>query len=127
LDRGFNFYDNFPEHVKSKSRWGRIERRGMDVAQRTEPIALEFSQALERNGDLRGARDMLETSLKSHPDQFSARLRLGRIYLRSNGAQSAVVQFEAALLMPPESVEATVDLAKALIAGELYGRGEDTA
>jgi arylsulfatase A-like enzyme len=36
LDRGFNFYDNFPEHVKSKSRWGRIERRGMDVAQRTE-------------------------------------------------------------------------------------------
>jgi hypothetical protein len=36
LDRGFNFYDNLPEHVKSKSRWGRIERRGMDVAQRTE-------------------------------------------------------------------------------------------
>jgi predicted Zn-dependent protease len=79
-------------------------------------IALEFSQALERNGDLQGARDMLETSLKSHPDQFSARLRLGRIYLRSNNAQSAVVQFEAAQLMRPESVEATVDLAKVLIA-----------
>jgi choline-sulfatase len=36
LDRGFEFYDNFPEHPESKSRWGRIERRGMDVVQRTE-------------------------------------------------------------------------------------------
>jgi predicted Zn-dependent protease len=59
---------------------------------------------------------MLETNPKSHPDQFSARLRRGRIYLRSNDAQSAVVQFEAAQLMRPESVEGTADLAKALIA-----------
>jgi choline-sulfatase len=36
LDRGFEFYDNFPEKTDSKSRWGRIERRGMDVVQRTE-------------------------------------------------------------------------------------------
>jgi choline-sulfatase len=36
LDRGFDFYDNFPEHSKTKSRWGRVERRGMDVAQRAE-------------------------------------------------------------------------------------------
>jgi arylsulfatase A-like enzyme/Flp pilus assembly protein TadD len=36
LDRGFEFYDNFPEHSKTKSRWGRVERRGMDVAQRAE-------------------------------------------------------------------------------------------
>ncbi len=36
LDRGFDFYDNFPEHSKSKSRWGRVERRGMDVAQHAE-------------------------------------------------------------------------------------------
>jgi arylsulfatase A-like enzyme/Flp pilus assembly protein TadD len=36
LDRGFDFYDNFPEHSTVKSRWGRIERRGMDVAQRAE-------------------------------------------------------------------------------------------
>src|SRR6266487_3137252 len=33
LDRGFDFYDNFPEHPQSKSRWGRVERRGMDVVQ----------------------------------------------------------------------------------------------
>jgi choline-sulfatase len=36
LDRGFDFYDNFPEHSHTKSHWGRVERRGMDVAQRAE-------------------------------------------------------------------------------------------
>jgi len=36
LDRGFDFYDNFPEHAHTKSRWGRVERRGMDVVQRAE-------------------------------------------------------------------------------------------
>jgi arylsulfatase A-like enzyme len=36
LDRGFDFYDNFPERPPTKSRWGRIERRGMDVVQRAE-------------------------------------------------------------------------------------------
>jgi choline-sulfatase len=36
LDRGFDFYDNFPEHPHGKSRWGRVERRGMDVEQHAE-------------------------------------------------------------------------------------------
>ena len=36
LDRGFDFYDNFPADRPMKSRWGRIERRGMDVVQRAE-------------------------------------------------------------------------------------------
>jgi choline-sulfatase len=36
LNRGFDFYDNFPEHSHAKSRWGRVERRGMDVVQRAE-------------------------------------------------------------------------------------------
>jgi choline-sulfatase len=36
LDRGFDFYDNFPEHSQTKSRWGRIERRGMDVVGHAE-------------------------------------------------------------------------------------------
>jgi len=36
LDRGFDFYDNFPHPARTKSRWGRLERRGMDVAQRAE-------------------------------------------------------------------------------------------
>jgi choline-sulfatase len=36
LDRGFEFYDNFPEHASTKSRWGRLERRGMEVEQHAE-------------------------------------------------------------------------------------------
>ena len=36
LDRGFDFYDNFPEHPQTKSRWGRVERRGTEVVRRAE-------------------------------------------------------------------------------------------
>jgi choline-sulfatase len=36
LDRGFDFYDNFPAHPKTKARWGRVERRGMDVVQHAD-------------------------------------------------------------------------------------------
>lgn len=36
FDRGFDYYDNFPEHAPTKARWGRVERRGMDVVQHAE-------------------------------------------------------------------------------------------
>jgi choline-sulfatase len=36
FDRGFDFYDNFPEHSSTKSRWGRLERRGMVVVEHAE-------------------------------------------------------------------------------------------
>ena len=36
FDHGFDYYDNFPEHPQTKSRWGRVERRGMDVVQHAE-------------------------------------------------------------------------------------------
>src|SRR5512147_274318 len=36
FDRGFDFYDNFPEKTQSQSRWGRLERRGIDVVERAE-------------------------------------------------------------------------------------------
>ena len=36
LDRGFEFYDNFPELTTTKSRWGRLERRAVEVEQRAE-------------------------------------------------------------------------------------------
>ena len=36
LDRGFDFYDNFPEHPQTKSRWGRVERRGADVVKHAQ-------------------------------------------------------------------------------------------
>jgi choline-sulfatase len=36
LDRGFEFYDNFSQQPPTKSRWGRLERRGMEVVQHAE-------------------------------------------------------------------------------------------
>ena len=36
LDRGFDYYDNFPEHAPTNSRWGRVERRGMEVVQHAQ-------------------------------------------------------------------------------------------
>lgn len=36
LDRGFDFYDNFPKNPTTKDRFGRVERRGMDVVQHAE-------------------------------------------------------------------------------------------
>ena len=36
FDRGFEFYDNFPQQPQTKSRWGKLERRGMDVVQHAE-------------------------------------------------------------------------------------------
>ncbi len=36
LDQGFDFYDNFPAKTESKERFGRVERRGMDVVQHAE-------------------------------------------------------------------------------------------
>jgi arylsulfatase A-like enzyme/Tfp pilus assembly protein PilF len=42
LDRGFDFYDNFPKsdgkdpQEKNKERWGRVERRGMEVVDHAE-------------------------------------------------------------------------------------------
>ena len=34
LDRGFDFYDNFPHPAETKLRWGRLERRAGEVVQR---------------------------------------------------------------------------------------------
>ncbi len=36
LDRGFDFYDNFSAHSTTKERWGRVERRGMEVVEHAE-------------------------------------------------------------------------------------------
>src|SRR5271155_3109705 len=36
LDRGFDFYDNFPVKTDTKERWGRVESRGMEVVAHAE-------------------------------------------------------------------------------------------
>ena len=36
LDRGFDFYDNFPAKTETKERWDRVERRGMEAVEHAE-------------------------------------------------------------------------------------------
>src|SRR6266404_802399 len=36
LDHGFDFYDNFPAKTETKQRWGRVERRSMEVVVHAE-------------------------------------------------------------------------------------------
>jgi len=90
-------------------------RRSQGARPNDATDATEYGRALEMSGDLPGARDVLEASLQVKPDQFAARLSLGRVYLRLNDSQAAEVQFEAAVLLQPGSSEAQIDLAKALI------------
>jgi predicted Zn-dependent protease len=73
-------------------------------------------EALEKTGDLAGARDALEASLKLMPAQFEARLLLGQVYLGLKNPQASEDQMEAALLLRPNSVEAQIGVAKAQIA-----------
>jgi choline-sulfatase len=36
IDRGFDFYDNFPVRTDTRERWGRVERRGIEVVEHAE-------------------------------------------------------------------------------------------
>jgi choline-sulfatase len=90
-------------------------RRARDAHPNDAAGALEYARALELSGDLSGARDALLASLKLNPDQFEARLALGRVYLGLSDSNAAEDQFEAAVLLQPGSSEAQINLAKTLI------------
>ena len=90
---------------------------------RPEDAAIAFlaGEALEKAGDLPGAREALETSVKLAPGQASAaRVSLGEVYLQLKDTQAAEDQFEAALLMKPAMVEAVVGLAKVQISQDHF-------
>jgi predicted Zn-dependent protease len=72
------------------------------------------------SGDLPHARDALDAALKMNPDNFSGRLRLGNLCLRTNDPKAAEDQFEAALLVQPNNAEAQLGLAKAMIAQDQF-------
>ena len=82
--------------------------------------ALHAGEALAKAHDPAGARDALETSLKRSSGQFQARLLLGNVYLELNEAKAAEDQFEAALLLQPENVDAQIGLAKAHISDRTF-------
>ena len=45
LDRGFDYYDNFPSDSSESKHWGRVERRGEDVVHRAEAWMDEIGRA----------------------------------------------------------------------------------
>jgi arylsulfatase A-like enzyme/cytochrome c-type biogenesis protein CcmH/NrfG len=88
--------------------------------------ALLHGQALDKMGDLAGARDALETSLTLAPSQFPVRVLLGQVYLRLKDPKAAEDQFEAALLINPKSEEARLDLGRSLIAAQDFKEAVET-
>jgi choline-sulfatase len=74
-------------------------------------------RALERTGDLSGARDALESSLKLLPGQFQVRLLLGQVDLALQDLNAAEDQLEAALVLEPKNRTAQLWLARAHLAG----------
>jgi predicted Zn-dependent protease len=99
-------------------------RRAHEARPDDAAAAFEYGRALELNGDLPGARDALQATLKLNPNQFAAQLTLGRVYLSLGDAKAAEDQLEAAVLSQPGSVEAQTGLAKALLRQKKFADAE---
>ena len=113
-----------PRSLTALRQLGELELHAGDYAQAAEHLkraresgdanaAFYEGQAREKIGDFAGARDALEASLKLTPGQFPARLLLGQVYLNLKDPKNAEDQFEAALLLQPESAEAQQGLTQA--------------
>jgi predicted Zn-dependent protease len=102
---------------KNYARAAAYLKRAREVRPEDSTAAFYEGQALQKTGDLAGARDALEASLKLTPGQLPARLLLGNVYLGLNDARAAEDQFEASLLIDPESLEAQIGVAQAQMAG----------
>jgi len=86
--------------------------------------ALYEGEALEKSGDLAGARDALETSLRLNPKQpADARIWLGLVYLGLKNFKAAEDQFEAAVLLEPGRVDARLGIAKAQVLDGRFAYG----
>jgi arylsulfatase A-like enzyme/Tfp pilus assembly protein PilF len=90
-------------------------RRAHEARPEDETVALDYGRALELSGDLAGARNALQASLKVNPKHFDARLLLGQVDLKLNDPKAAEDEFETALLLQPASAEAQTGLARALL------------
>jgi tetratricopeptide (TPR) repeat protein len=99
--------------------------RACEVNPHNATMAYDYGRALELSGDLVGARNALQASLRLNPKQFAARLLLGLVWLKSNDPQAAEDEFEAALLLQPASAKAQIGLARALLGQKKFGDAVD--
>ncbi len=91
-------------------------RAARDLRPEDVAIAFQEGQALEKSGDLEGARAALETSLKADPGQYAGHVLLGKIDIGLKDMDAAEDQFDAALLLEPDGVEAQLGAAQTEIA-----------
>src|SRR4029077_7457406 len=103
-------------HAGEYAKAARHLKGAMEVRPDDAGAAFYEGEALEKIHDLNGARDALEVSLKLLPGQLPGRLLLGQVYLALKDPKAAEDQFEAALLLQSNSVEAKVGVASAQIA-----------
>jgi arylsulfatase A-like enzyme/Tfp pilus assembly protein PilF len=96
-------------------------RRAHELRPDDTVLTLDFARAQEADGDLSGASATLQGSLKANPNQFPARLLLGKIYFRSANAEAALDQLEEAALLQPENVDAKTALSQVLISQKKFG------
>ncbi|HKW65364.1 MAG TPA: sulfatase-like hydrolase/transferase [Candidatus Acidoferrum sp.] len=99
----------------------RYLRRSSELRPDDAEVAFEYGRALELRGDLPGARQALQRSLKLNPKQIAAHLLMGQVCLKSNHSKVAEDEFEAALLLEPASLEGQIGLAKALLSQKKFG------
>jgi arylsulfatase A-like enzyme/cytochrome c-type biogenesis protein CcmH/NrfG len=90
-------------------------RRARELRPNDAALMLDYARAQEADGDLSGASATLEASLKGNPDQFPARLLLGKLYFGLGKADAALEQLEEAALLQPENIEAKIALSQVLI------------
>ena len=91
-------------------------KQAREIAPDDPAIGFSSRETLQKMKDLEGARTVLEECLKSNPNEPTARLLLGSVYLDLKNPAAAADQFEAVLLVQPTDVEAQFGLAKAQIA-----------
>ncbi len=99
-------YASAAQHL-SRARQLRAQAATADSA-----AAWYHGQALEKLGDLVGARAALEETLRLSPGQYDARLLLGRVFVGLKNTRAAEDQFEAAVFLKPKRPEARLDLAR---------------
>jgi predicted Zn-dependent protease len=114
------FEGNMPEVV-------RITREGIKAGHETAAMYTMLGDALARSGANPGQPEFLEAvrslekSLAVQPENSTARIALGRLYLLDNRVKDAIEQLEAARQREPSSAAVYSNLAKA------YRRSGDQA
>jgi tetratricopeptide (TPR) repeat protein len=113
---------------------GELELRAGQYAKATEYLkraralrpedstaAFYEGKALVKAGDLTGARDALEDSVRLAPRQSAeARVLLGQVFLGLKDVKAAEDQFEAVLLLQPESMDAQLGIARTQLADQKF-------